>query len=74
LRSVLLFAIAMGLAIRARNMQIWLGSYLRRRRPRAVGAPVHVMFCFVDHFEPMWGKVDCRCSVSGWIAGVATIA
>ena len=58
LALVLLFAIAMGLAIRARNMQIWLGSYLRRRRPRADGAPVHVMFCFVDHFEPMWGKVE----------------
>jgi len=58
LALVLLFAIAMGLAIRARNMQIWLGSYLRRRRPRAVSAPVHVMFCFVDHFEPMWGKVE----------------
>ena len=58
LALVLLFAIAMGLAIRARNMQIWLGSYLRRRRPRAVSAPVHVLFCFVDHFEPMWGKVE----------------
>jgi hypothetical protein len=45
-------------AIRARNMQIWLGSYLRRRpRPRVDG-PVHVMFCFVDHFEPAWGRAD----------------
>jgi len=58
LALVLLLAIAISVAIRARNMQIWLGSYLRRRRPRAVGAPVHVMFCFVDHFEPMWGKVE----------------
>jgi hypothetical protein len=54
----LLSATAIGMAIRARNMQIWLGGYLRRRRPSAVSAPVHVMFCFVDHFEPMWGKVD----------------
>lgn len=45
-------------AIRARHMQIWLGSYLRRPRPPKVGGPVHVMFCFVDHFEPAWGRVD----------------
>lgn len=57
---VLLALAALGLAwaIRARNMQIWLGSYLRRRRPRQDGGPVHVMFCFVDHFEPAWGRAD----------------
>ncbi len=58
---VVLLVLAAGLliwAIRARNMQLWLGSYLRRRRPHAVDGPVHVMFCFVDHFEPAWGKVD----------------
>jgi hypothetical protein len=55
--SIIFIAVLMW-AIRARNMQIWLGSYLRRKRPRANPAPVHVMFCFVDHFEPAWGKVD----------------
>jgi hypothetical protein len=44
--------------IRSRNMQIWLGSYLRRPRPRPMRGPIHVMFCFVDHYEPMWGKPD----------------
>ncbi|MCW8807938.1 MAG: hypothetical protein OQK79_07480 [Rhodanobacter sp.] len=56
-------------AVRARNMQIWLGSYLRRRRPASVDGPVHVMFCFVDHFEPAWGKVDLatqRARVDRW--------
>ncbi len=51
-------AAALAWAIRARNMQIWLGSYLRRPRPPKVEGPIHVMFCFVDHFEPIWGKVD----------------
>ncbi|WP_426703017.1 hypothetical protein ACPPVV_08510 [Rhodanobacter sp. Col0626] len=55
---LVLAAGALVYAIRARNMQIWLGSYLRRRPPPAVDGPVHVMFCFVDHFEPAWGKVD----------------
>jgi len=57
---LLLVATAAVLAygIRARNMQLWLGGYLRRRRPRAPAGPVHVMFCFVDHFEPAWGRAD----------------
>jgi hypothetical protein len=46
------------LAIRSRNMQVWLGSYLRRRRHPTARGPVHVMFCFVDHYEPAWGRVD----------------
>jgi hypothetical protein len=55
--------------LRARNMHIWLGSYLQRRRPRSAVKPVHVMFCFVDHFEPAWGKADLtiqRARVDRW--------
>jgi hypothetical protein len=48
-------------ALRRRRVFIWLPGYLRRRAapvrpPRA--RPVHVMFCFVDHFEPRWGQAD----------------
>ncbi|WP_430390370.1 hypothetical protein [Dyella sp. 20L07] len=42
-------------AIYSRNMHIWLGNYLRRRVPDTGKGTVHVMFCFVDHFEPAWG-------------------
>ena len=51
-------ALVLTWAIRARNMDIWLGSYLRRPKRSAVQGPVHVMFCFVDHFEPNWRRVD----------------
>jgi hypothetical protein len=66
---VALAALAATFAIRARNMQIWLGSYLRRRVPPVTDEPVHVMFCFVDHFEPVWGRVDLatqRARVDRW--------
>ncbi|TBR36380.1 hypothetical protein EYV96_16410 [Dyella terrae] len=66
---VLLGIFAVALAIRARNMEIWLGSYLFRRKPPKVDGPVHVMFCFVDHFEPAWGKVPLeqqRARVDRW--------
>jgi hypothetical protein len=60
---VLLALLALGagvvwMGIRSRNLQIWLGSYLRAKRRPAVSGPTHVMFCFVDHFEPMWGRAD----------------
>jgi hypothetical protein len=40
--------------VRRKNMHIWLGSYLRQRRPTSNGGPIHVMFMFVDHYEPKW--------------------
>ena len=43
------------LECRRKNMHLWLGAYLSRRRPPPTNGPVHVMFSFVDHFEPQWG-------------------
>ena len=51
-------AAAVAFAIRARNMQYWLWGYLTRRKPPKVEGTKHVLFCFVDHFEPNWGRVD----------------
>lgn len=52
--------IAFGL--RQRRVDIWWRDYLRHLRDRAktVGnpGPTHVMFCFVDHFEPRWKNPD----------------
>lgn len=58
--TVLLLAVAFVFVIvlecRRKNMQIWLGAYWRRKRPAPGAGPVHVMFSFVDHFEPQWGR------------------
>jgi hypothetical protein len=54
-----------------RRVFIWLPAYLRRvarRRPRHAG-PLHVMLCFVDHFEPGHGGADIdrqRARVRRW--------
>lgn len=56
--AFLLGLLGIHLILRSRNMQIWLRSYLTRPpRPQTPG-PLHVLFCFVDHFEPMWGGAD----------------
>jgi hypothetical protein len=46
--------------LRRRNMTLWLPAYcggLGRSAARHAG-PKHIMFCFVDHFEPRWGRAD----------------
>lgn len=63
--------------LRARNMQIWMAHYLRRRKPAAAPGPVHVMFCFVDHFEPMWHGADLatqRARVDRWCTDYRAMA
>ena len=76
--AILLLAAAVLIkGIRARHMQIWLGSYLRRRPPAPGPGPVHVMFCFVDHFEPAWGKADLetqRARVDRWCKDYRVLA
>src|SRR5471030_591033 len=48
------------MAMRARNMTGWLRSYLRQdwRAPVPEGTTKHLLFCFVDHYEPNWLKPD----------------
>ena len=63
--------------LRARNMEIWIGNYLRRRPPQVTDRPVHVMFCFVDHFEPMWHGADLdtqRARVDRWCRDYRALA
>lgn len=62
-------ALALWQLLRARNMQGWIGPYLRRRPPRVQDRPVHIMFCFVDHYEPKWRGAELpvqRARVDRW--------
>ncbi len=50
--------------IRRKNMGIWLGSYLLRKKPVVESGPVHVMFMFVDHYEPGWKRPSYETEVA----------
>lgn len=58
-----------------KNIHIWLGSYLKQRLAQWFAAakvvrPTHVIFCFVDHFEPDWHSADASLQlrrVKNWI-------
>ena len=59
--------------LRQRNMQFWIGSYVASAFTRRSGsgpAVTHVYFCFADHFEPFWNRVDktvARNRVNRWL-------
>ncbi len=64
---ILLVAVAAGAALvalthlaRKRNIINWLTGYLRQDWRAAVpaGKTRHLLFCFVDHYEPMWKSPD----------------
>lgn len=46
------------LIIRKKQMHLWIVHYLKRkyRLKKQTDKTKHIMFCFVDHYEPMWGK------------------
>lgn len=74
--SALSYTALLVVGLRRRNVGLWWRDYLRhlRERPGAVaaGTPTHVMFCFVDHFEPRWGKADFtreQGRVARWVEG-----
>jgi hypothetical protein len=47
------------LEIKRKNMGVWLGAYFSRKAPKPVpGKLTHIMFSFVDHYEPYWLKVE----------------
>ena len=52
------------LEVRRKNMHIWLRSYLRQRPPPRVPGPIHVMFMFVDHYEPRWKNAPYETEVA----------
>lgn len=57
---VLLLLAVLYREVRSKNLMTWLGSYVRQdwRAPTPAGVTKHLLFCFVDHFEPRWKSPD----------------
>lgn len=56
-----------------KNLHVWLPSYavrLVRKRFWKQRRPIHILFCVVDHYEPMWGGADRAAEtvrVAAWV-------
>jgi hypothetical protein len=68
-------AVFLAAAIYRRKIHIWLPEYLKQTIPvrsnrlRVTGTK-HILFCFVDHFEPGWNKAELEVQnarVEAWI-------
>jgi len=44
------------LVLRSRNLHLWIFPYYlsKLKKSKNTGKPTHIMFCFVDHYEPKW--------------------
>ncbi len=64
-----------------RQIHIWLWSYLRHSRRvdriHPVKSPIHIMFCFVDHYEPYTGGTNdehAKKRVDRWVRDYPALA
>jgi hypothetical protein len=73
------FAVAIAMECRRKHVHRWVGGCLRHRPPRPPKGqgPTHLMFAFVDHFEPQWMRppraVEQR-RVARWCDGYRALA
>lgn len=58
--GLIFLMVSIFLVLKTKNIDIWVISYLRAiftKKP-IVDGPTHIMFCFVDHYEPQWAIKD----------------
>jgi hypothetical protein len=79
--AIFLAVSAFLLIAHSKNMLLWLPDYVRQslsRRAAPELEPRHVLFCFVDHFEPRWGGTRDmpreRERVQAWVHGYPAMA
>ena len=70
--GILLTLVAGYIVIKKKNMDIWLWGYISHHitKKTAHSGPTHVIFCFVDHYEPQWKTDDInveRSRVDRWL-------
>lgn len=67
------------MGLKKRHINLWLKSYLLSSptKPEEVEGPIHLMFCFVDHYEPLVQKVSEEKGmerVNKWLEEYPTLA
>jgi len=57
LTASLLFIFTVLFILKKKNMLGWLPQYIKQRTTKraSVNGPTHIIFSFVDHYEPQWG-------------------
>ncbi|MEQ1635337.1 MAG: hypothetical protein ABL903_01520 [Methylococcales bacterium] len=67
------FFLGIYLILKTKNIDIWIVSYIKAsfKKTTVTDGPIHIMFCFVDHYEPQWAIKDDiateRTRVDRWV-------
>ncbi|HBS27184.1 MAG TPA: hypothetical protein DD827_08690 [Gammaproteobacteria bacterium] len=56
--GVVIFTVAVLIQLRRKYMFTWLSAWIRGDWREQSSKPIHVIFCFADHFEPQWRKPE----------------
>jgi hypothetical protein len=70
----ILLVFAFVFILKKKNMSGWLPQYIKQRlkQPTKMEGPTHIIFSFVDHYDPQWGKPNDinveRSRVDRWLA------
>jgi hypothetical protein len=51
---ILFLGTVLSLEIRKKNISIWIKSWIKKEWKESHSGSTHILFCFVDHFEPQW--------------------
>lgn len=77
---IVIFMFGMFLLLKSRNMEIWILGFIKHRLQKPTnksGGPTHILFCFVDHYEPQWKNDDLqveRDRVDRWVTDYPKMA
>lgn len=57
---LVLFSVAFVAIVKKKKMQSWLWNYTKSQfaKKPSINGTKHIMFCFVDHYEPQWKNKD----------------
>ncbi len=56
LTAILLIGFIIVFSLKARNIHLWILPWALKRWKERSDGPRHLLFCFVDHFEPQWNN------------------
>ncbi len=78
---ILIFIVLITLIIRKKQLHLWLMAYIKQKYGQTKSTEkklTHIIFSFVDHYEPQWGKPNSleieRSRVDRWCEEYPTMA
>ena len=60
---LLVIGVFIGVEVQRKSLHLWIKSWVSKSWKETHSKPIHILFCFADHFEPQWGKPSYKIEV-----------